>query len=325
MRRPAVAAALVGLGLMASGASAQETGLASGLAGYEEPYTWESETLSFGISAGWLTGQSHEFFYDGAGDKISELIWDMNHAYTFNADLGIALLPTLKLNARGTWGGDIDSHMEDYDWLALEYGQTDWTHRSIHDETELEHFARFDINLQYDVIQDEALIISGLLGARFTGVKWSAYGGEFVYTTDPATTFRDDIFTLPDSTLGITYVQNWAVAYAGVSGTLKSGSWRLSGSIIGSPLAYGSDEDDHWLRSIKFENDLHRTNFVGTSAEAVYFFADHYEVFLNANAERYFRTKGDKTVNDGTEVEFNDTGGGDHENLQISLGFRVTN
>ena len=28
--------------------------------------------------------------WDAAGNKISELIWDMNHAYALNADLGIS-------------------------------------------------------------------------------------------------------------------------------------------------------------------------------------------------------------------------------------------
>jgi hypothetical protein len=56
-----------------SAAAAQEWGLASGLAGYEEPYTWENETLSFGVSARWLTGQSHEFAY-GASAEIAYLL-----------------------------------------------------------------------------------------------------------------------------------------------------------------------------------------------------------------------------------------------------------
>jgi outer membrane protease len=329
MRRTSQAAALLCIGLTASGAWAEERRLASGLADHEEVSTWENETLSLGVSAGWLSGQSHEFVYDGSGNKVSELIWDMNHAFAFNADLGIQLIPALKLNAKGTWGIDIDSHMEDYDWMGLAYGQTEWTHRSIHEDTELDHFARFDINLQYDIVQTSDVVIGGLLGARFTGVQWSAYGGDFVYTTDPATTFRDDVFSLPDDTLGITYEQTWAVAYAGLLASIQTPSWRITGSVIGSPFALGQDDDEHWLRSLSFDDDFEPTYFAAASAEAAYLFGDHYQIFVNANAERYFKTEGDTEITDtssGASVSLDgDVSGGDHENLQVSIGFRVTN
>jgi hypothetical protein len=77
MRRTALAAASLWLGFTASGAAAQEIGLASGLDGYDESYTWENETLSFGVSGGWLTGQSHEFAHYPSGEKLSELVWDI--------------------------------------------------------------------------------------------------------------------------------------------------------------------------------------------------------------------------------------------------------
>lgn len=327
MRRTFAVAAALWLPLV--GASAIANGLSSGLDGYDEPYTWESESLSFGVSAGWLTGQSHEFVYDGDGNKISELIWDMEHAYALHADLGIRLTPALKLNARGTWAGGIDNHMEDYDWMGLEFGQADWTHRSIHDETELDHFARFDINLQYDVIHRESLIIGGLLGARFTGVQWSASGGDFVYTTDPSSTFRDDVFSMSDDILGITYEQTWSVVYAGVQALLQGPSWRVTGSLIGSPFAYGEDDDDHWLRSLNFESNFEPTKFVAASAEAAYLFGGHYQVFVNANGERYYNTDGDMKITDtssgGSLSLDGDVSGGDHENFEVSLGFRVTN
>jgi hypothetical protein len=70
LRRTYVVVSTSWLLLIGGGASAN--GLSSGLDGYEEPHTWESESLSFGVSAGWLTGQSHEFVYDGDGNKVSE-------------------------------------------------------------------------------------------------------------------------------------------------------------------------------------------------------------------------------------------------------------
>jgi outer membrane protease len=86
-----------------------ETKLASGLIGESQPLSWDSETLSLGLSAGWLTGRSHEYVYY-QGEKLSELIWDVNHAYVVNADLSMRLMPALKLNMRGSVGGHIDSY-----------------------------------------------------------------------------------------------------------------------------------------------------------------------------------------------------------------------
>jgi omptin len=178
-------------------AQADKTRLASGPIDDPKPLSWDSETLSFALSAGWLTGQSHEYVYDG-GQKLSELIWDLDHAYVINADLSIRLMPALKLNIRGSFGGHIDSYMEDYDWMSLDYGVTDWTHRSQHDDTELDRFAHFDLNLQYDFLRTDALTVGGLLGARFTGIQWSAYGGDYIYTSDPGSTFRDNVGSIDD-------------------------------------------------------------------------------------------------------------------------------
>jgi omptin len=320
--------AAVALTTGVNAAQAQNVTLASGLVDEPPTLAWRNETLSFALGAGWLTGQSHEFVYDG-GDKISELIWDLNHAYVLNADLAVRIMPALRLNMRGSLGGHIDAYMEDYDWLGLDYGVTDWTHRSWHDDTELDHFARFDLGLQYDFLQNDILALGLLLGARFTGIQWSAYGGSYIYTSDPETEFRDLEGTISDDLLAITYQQNWAVPYLGIAAAIDTGKLRISGSLIGSALAYGSDDDDHWLRSLHFFDDFDRTNYVGASAEFSYRYGNHYQVFLAASAERFFHTHGDTTLTDllsGASAYYaGDTSGGDHENLQVSVGLRVAN
>ena len=54
-----------------------------------------------------------------------------------------------------------------------------------------------------------------------------------------------------------------------------------------------------------------------------------YQVFVSANGERYFHSYGDTTIEDtstGAQANLDgDVSGGDHENLQVSVGFRVTN
>jgi outer membrane protease len=323
--RASFGTALVCLILFMETAAAQQTRLASGLS---DEAGWQDENLSFGLSGGWLTGQSHELVYED-GEKISELIWDLDHAFVLNADFSFRLLPALRLNAGASFGGHIDSHMEDYDWLGLDYGVTDWTDRSTHEDTELDYFTRVDLNLQYDFLRMPVLTLGGLLGARVTGIQWSAYGGDYVYTSDPATSFRDEIGSFTDGEIGITYEQAWLVPYIGIAASLDMGDLRISASAVGSPLAYGTDDDVHWLRDLNFLDDLEPTNFLGAAAELTYRYGPQYQFFVNATAERYFRTSGDTTLIDitsGASAYYGgDVSGADHENFQISVGMRVTN
>jgi outer membrane protease len=219
--------------------------------------------------------------------------------------------------------------MEDYDWLGLDDGVTDWTDRSVHEDTELDYFTRVDLNLQYDFLRMPVLTLGGLLGARVTGIQWSAYGGDYVYTSDPATSFRDEIGSFTDGEIGITYEQAWLVPYIGIAASLDMGNLRISASAVGSPLAYGTDDDVHWLRDLNFIDDFEPTNFLGAAAELSYRYGPQYQFFVNATAERYFRTSGDTTLIDitsGASAYYGgDVSGADHENLQISVGMRVTN
>jgi outer membrane protease len=230
--------ALACLILFMETAEAQQTRLASGLS---DEAGWQDDNLSFGLSGGWLTGRSHELVYED-GEKISELIWDLDHAFVLNADFSFRLLPALRLNAGASFGGHIDSYMEDYDWPGLDYGVTDWTDQSTHEDTELDYFTRVDLNLQYDFLRMPVLTLGGVLGARVTGIQWSAYGGDYVYTSDPATSFRDEIGSFTDGEIGITYEQAWLVPYLGIAASLDMGDLRISASAVGSPLAYGTDD-----------------------------------------------------------------------------------
>ncbi|HEY7749003.1 MAG TPA: omptin family outer membrane protease [Aestuariivirgaceae bacterium] len=288
---------------------------------------WDSESLSLGLSAGWLTGRSHEFVYDG-DDKISELIWELDDAFVVGVDLSVPLVPALTLNLRGWIGGHIEAYMEDYDWMALDYGVTDWTHLSQHDDTELDHFARIDASLQYDFLSNNILTIGGLAGLRLTEMQWSAYGGTFVYTSNPGTTFRDDKFTLGDDWLGITYRQTFTTPYLGVVGSLDLGRTKLTGTLLGSPFSYLSTEDEHWLRDLTISADFDPTIFWSAVAEVSYRWSDHWELFLNAAGERYVTAEGDSNYEYySSEVSFDleDGARADHHNLQVLFGFRVSN
>ncbi len=78
--------------------------------------------------------------------------------------------------------------------------------------------------------------LGALLGLRFASVQWSAYGGSYVYTSDPSSTFRDDVGTIDDGVLGITYEQNFTTPYLGLAGEVSYDNISLRGSVLASPF-----------------------------------------------------------------------------------------
>jgi len=310
-----------------SAAFAQNRVLASGFDdGWAAP-AWENDSISLGLSAGWLTGESHEYVYDG-GDKLSELIWSMEHAYVINADLGFKLTPSLKLNLKASVAGHIDNYMEDYDWLGLDYGVTDWTDRSQHDDTELDHFGRVDLSIQYDFLRRQEASLGALLGLRFASVQWSAYGGSYVYTSDPSSTFRDDVGTIDDGVIGITYEQNFTTPYLGLAGEVSYDNISLRGSVLASPFSFIDSTDEHWLRELTVTDDFEPTGFFAAEAEASYRLNHYAQLFLNVAAERYAAAEGDaiyEYYGIGGSFDLDDGAGAEHENFQLSLGFRISN
>src|SRR3546814_9973093 len=91
--------------------------------------------------------------------------------------------------------------MEDYDWFQP---GNDWTDRSRHFDTDLDHYLMIDIAGRFDRLRWEDGRLGLLGGVRYTDVQWTAYGGDFVYT---ATTFRDTVGSFPAGERGITYRQ----------------------------------------------------------------------------------------------------------------------
>jgi outer membrane protease len=279
------------------------------------------------LSGSWLTGESHEYVYEN-GDKLSELIWDMQHAFVISADLGLRLTHALKFNIKGSIGGHIDNYMEDYDWLARDYGVSDWTDRSQHDDTELDHFARIDFSLQYDFLSTDRAALGALLGLRYASVQWSAYGGSYIYTSDPSTTFRDQVGTFDDDELGITYEQDFATPYLGLAASLSHDRVSLRGSLVASPFSFIETKDDHWLRDLTLTADYEPTGFIAAEAEASYRLNHYAHVFINVAAEQYREAEGDSNYDYyslGGSFDLEDGAGAEHQNLQLSLGFRISN
>jgi outer membrane protease len=159
-------------------------------------------------------------------------------------------------------------------------------------------------------------------------VQWSAYGGSYIYTSDPSTTFRDEIGSIDDGELGITYEQNFVTPYLGVAGAVSYDRVSLRGAVLASPFSFIDTTDQHWLRALTITDDFEATGFFAAEAEASYRLNHYAQLFLNAAAERYTEAEGNSTYDYygyGLSFDLDDGAGVEHENFQISLGFRISN
>jgi outer membrane protease len=294
---------------------------------YAEAYRRETEggAVWMDVGLGYMNAKSNELVYDEVtGRRISKLIWNMDQAAIAQVNAGVKLLPGMALKLRGTFGIDGDTGMTDYDW-AEETAPDTWTHRSIHDDTDLDHYNRLDANVQWDFVETDPARFGALAGLRFTDIQWTARGGDFVYTN---TSLRDTVGSFDDGQRGITYQQNFLTPYVGFAAGFDHGDLALNATVIASVVAKGDGEDQHWLRGLEFRDDLDLSTMFSIQGEAVYRFNRLYQIFANVEYERYADTKGTTDIFDlaGNMIGFtgDDSSGADHRSLTAVAGVRFS-
>ncbi len=277
-----------------------------------------------GIGYSWLKG--NELVYDGAGNRISHLIWDTQApVFTLGAKGRLHGAWTVSANAAIGFSGN--SHMEDYDWLAGNYEFNNWTHRSVHPGTELDRYLDLDIAVGYDVLVTDTAKVNLHGGFKYTNVKWTSIGGSFVYSTGGG--FRNQTGTFPDIP-GITYEQRFPGLFLGASAEADYGNWTVSGVVRGGVTIGATAIDHHWLRNaagLRFDEEYRAVPFVSLGAKADYKVTDTASIFLGADYDHYFRTKGDVRITDlatGAQSTVSvDGGGADFSAFKLHGGLTV--
>jgi outer membrane protease len=276
-----------------------------------------------GIGYAFLKGD--EIVYDDVGNRISHLIWESDAP---------VLTARFKANIKGNWtvsggatiGFSGNSHMEDYDWLdaSPSYAFGDWSHRSVHPDTDLDRYLNLDIAAGYDFILNEMTMVNLQGGFKYTNVKWTAFGGSFVYSDAG---FRDWVGDFPDGERGITFEQRYPGVFLGAEATAKNGAWAFTGLVRGGFTFNASDTDHHWMRDLRFEEDYSAIPFVSLGAQVDYAVTESASVFLAGNYDHYFKKKGDTTIYDiptGTEgPTFQDGAGMKFSSFTISAGVKI--
>lgn len=280
--------------------------------------------VSVAVHTGVLTGVSHEYVYEN-GSKLSELIWKMNANPALNVDLDYDIGPRLALYAKGSFGLSGNNYMTDYDWLARPFFNG-WTDRSQHNDTKLDRYFSIDAGLKYDFFERAAATFSLLGGLKYTEAKWTAYGGDYVYSSFA---LRDTIGSFPDGEKGISYRQSLPLIYSGFGIDYKKERFSLGVTVLGGATIGASDRDNHFMRDIYFLEEFEVGAYLGIKGKAAYAITKKAELFLSAAFDNYFTIKGPTEMydlNTGALLGLfgGEAAGTSMQTLQVSAGMKFT-
>lgn len=268
---------------------------------------------------------AQEFVYDDADNRISQLFWESDIPVV-TAAAEIDLGNNWGIISNVTVGLNGDSHMVDYDWLdaAPSYAFDDWSDRSEHSNTDLEHYFSGDIALG----RNFSLITSSInlhAGFKYTDVKWAAYGGSYVYSENGG--YRNETGTEPEGQRAISYRQKLPGVFIGARAQTRISDLTLTGQARGGVTINAQDHDWHWQTNTRFDDEFDPLPFVSLSARVEYAVAPLTSIFMAASYDRYFHGIGDvvlSNIDDGMVTDSDDNGAGAQlEAVTISGGLSV--
>lgn len=293
------------------------TGLPALVTAGEMLQTSADGTVVFRGSYGITAIEANELVYAGKS-KVSQLIWRSTAVSTFTGAL-TAELDEFYLRAAATIGIGGDGHMKDYDWLVD--GRA-WSDRSIHPDTRLDHYFAGSIEGGREILSHGNTRIALGGGARYTDVKWTAWGGSYVYSFSD---FRDTRGKFPDDEKAISYRQQWPVPFLAVNVVHSEGPWTFSSAFQGGVALKGRGTDDHWMRALRFVDNVDATPAMMISGAAEYELRPDTAIFVSGAFDRIFRARADTTMVDrmtGDKSIFKDGAGADYMSMTLSLGLR---
>jgi outer membrane protease len=224
-------------------------------------------TFSAGGAVGFLYGQSEEIVYkNSAGDYLSQLLWDMKplfyYGYTLQFERSKPLQrPGFFTGLSVKYGIPAETGvMEDRDWLDKRDHRL--THFSRHDNF-TESMLLFDVKAgcSFPIFHAVVLKVYGLLS--FMNFSWDSFDGYTQYASGSYWWLYDEwdewSASLPKEYCEgriVGYDQTWVVLGAGFSVALPFSVFNMGLSFNISPFILGASVDNHWLRSLQFNDYL---------------------------------------------------------------------
>ncbi|UIJ99242.1 omptin family outer membrane protease [Rhizobium leguminosarum] len=265
--------------------------------------------------------KAQEFVYNG-DHKNSQLNWESKgmNLFTLGVDAQVDNDWSVKSSVEIGVGGT--GNMVDYDWMLPTHD--DWSHRSIHPLTELDHYLAGVIQLDRTIYGDETSSIAVGAGFQYTDVKWTAYGGYGTYTKEK---FRDTPKAWPDWKRGISYQQQIPIGFFSLSGNYNFGDLTISGDLQ-TGLSFGIKETDHhWLRDIRFHGDINPAPTVSATVALDYAMTPAISLYLSSSFQLVFNSRGEmqyENTKEGTRFAWKDAAGANFQSMSISIGLKVT-
>jgi outer membrane protease len=280
-----------------------------------------NERLRIKLEPGLLLMEANELVYNG-NFTVSRLIWQ-SMAPVLRGSIAASFDHGFSVEVEGSVAGYGRSYMEDYDWLGGDDTPGNWTDRSQHPDTRLDHYASGSLALAYELSRTSDAVVRMHGGFKYTDLQWSAYGGSYVYSSGG---FRDDVGDFPDDELSITYRQQIPEVFVGVDGEQRYGNVRLGGLLRGGLTFNSVMTDDHWMRNLRFYDHVKPAPTVALGADVGFALGPMAELFLAARYDRVFEQRADSHTHDGTTGErlsiVSDGGGGDLRQATLTLGLK---
>ena len=273
------------------------------------------------ISLGYLSGEANEYLYFPAKNHTaSKLIWDIDSLYMVGIGASIHYKERVTLNTHVWFSlNDGDGKLVDYDWVKEGYN---WTHQSIHDNTNVTDGLMFDINLEHKTSISETTDLFAILGYRQDSFSWESYGGSYIYSVK---NFRDTSGNFPDNELGIRYKQTWKVPYIGMKIDSNFSGFDLSAKLLYSPFVNAEATDKHYMRDIKSTDSFRKDSMYAVDIALSYPLSDKLTLKVNYAYEKYDTVTGDMLWEDsGKQYQLDDYAGADLQTSMIGFSLHYT-
>lgn len=284
LRPQALVASLLMLAAATVGASAQWDAQPQSLS-----HASPDDTVRIDASIGAIYLEGNEKVMVG-NYTLSHLIWQSTTPVlrgSIAADIGAGF----SLRAEGSVAGFGSSYMEDYDWTKGDDTFDNWSHRSQHPDTHLDHHFTGAASLGYEIVKDDTAVVRAHGGFKYTDTQWTAYGGTYLYSSPGG--FRDVPGTIPNGVAAATYRQQFPELFLGIDGEEDYGNFRVGGLLRGGVTFLSVATDDHWLRNLRFLDRLYMAPTVTAGVDVGFDLGRNVELTLAARYDHIFEQRGD--------------------------------
>ncbi|MGB3337030.1 MAG: omptin family outer membrane protease [Devosia sp.] len=254
-------------------------------------YASPDDTVRINAAIGAMYLEGNEKVLNG-NFTVSHLIWQ-TRTPVLRGSVAVDFGGGFSGGLEGSTAGFGSSYMEDYDWLRGDDTFANWSHRSQHPDTRLDHYFTGAASLGYELLNDDSAVIRAHAGFKYTDVQWTAYGGTYLYS-NPG--FRDTPGTIPDGVAGVTYRQQLPELFIGFDGEEQYGAFSVGGLLRGGVTFLSMATDNHYLRlpvPLRFVDSIYMAPTVTVGANVGFALGRNAKLTLAARYDHIFEQRGD--------------------------------